>query len=408
MSTKTLIDSAVINSTTQGRKGWSDRLFAHWFNRLVYAQIWEDPVVDLEALQLKPGAQVLSISSGGCNALAYLSADPSAVHVVDLNAAHLAMLELKRAALRGLPESGDLLAFLADAAKPENARRYRDHIAPLLPEEAREWWETTDWLGRPRWRMFTRHAYRHGLLGLFIGFSHWLAKRLGGDLSKMTEARSMDEQAALFERHVAPLFRTRLLKFLCERPAALYSLGIPPAQFDALKADAAAEGMSLPALFEERMRHLACDFPYAENCFAAQAFARRYDIQRPTQLPMYLQPQHHEAIRSRLDRLHPRHMTLTAFLQSRPAQSMDAYLFLDAQDWMDDAQLIALWREVNRTAAPGARVVFRSGGKTSPLESRLPAEILGQWHTDPVYNTSLYARDRSAIYGGVHLYQKQA
>lgn len=61
MSTKTLIDSAVINSTTQGRKGWSDRLFAHWFNRLVYAQIWEDPVVDLEALQLKPGAQVLSI-----------------------------------------------------------------------------------------------------------------------------------------------------------------------------------------------------------------------------------------------------------------------------------------------------------------------------------------------------------
>lgn len=408
MSTKTLIDSAVINSTTQGRKGWSDRLFAHWFNRLVYAQIWEDPVVDLEALQLKPGAQVLSISSGGCNALAYLSADPSAVHVVDLNAAHLAMLELKRAALRGLPESGDLLAFLADAAQPENARRYRDHIAPLLPEEAREWWETTDWLGRPRWRMFTRHAYRHGLLGLFIGFSHWLAKRLGGDLSKMTEARSMDEQAALFERHVAPLFRTRLLKFLCERPAALYSLGIPPAQFDALKADAAAEGMSLPALFEERMRHLACDFPYAENCFAAQAFARRYHIQRPTQLPMYLQPQHHEAIRSRLDRLHPRHMTLTAFLQSRPAQSMDAYLFLDAQDWMDDAQLIALWREVNRTAAPGARVVFRSGGKISPLESRLPAEILAQWRTDLAYNASLYAKDRSAIYGGVHLYQKQA
>jgi len=88
MSSKALIDSAVFNSTTSGRKGVADKLFAHWFSRLVYAQIWEDPKSDLDALQLKPGSNILTISSGGCNALAYLSAEPAAVHAVDLNAAH--------------------------------------------------------------------------------------------------------------------------------------------------------------------------------------------------------------------------------------------------------------------------------------------------------------------------------
>ena len=51
MSSKALIASAVFNSTTQGRKGVADKLFAHWFSRLVHAQIWEDPQADLHALQ---------------------------------------------------------------------------------------------------------------------------------------------------------------------------------------------------------------------------------------------------------------------------------------------------------------------------------------------------------------------
>ena len=406
MNTKSLIDTAVLNSTTQGGKGWADRLFAHWFNRLVYAQIWEDPVVDLKALELRPGAEILCISSGGCNALAYLTADPAAVHVVDLNAHHLALLALKRTAFIALPERSELLAFLADAAQPGNAERYRQRIAPQLDDGLRRYWASRDLLGRPRYAMFTRHFYRHGLLGRFIGLSHALGRLLGGDLSAMTRACSMEEQAALFERHVAPLFRLRFLGWLSRQPAALYSLGIPPAQFEMLKADADAEGLSLAGLFEERMRHLACDFPYESNCFAAQAFARRYDPANDAQLPMYLQARHHEAIRDRIDRVHSHHQTLTQFLADRDSASMDAYLFLDSQDWMDDTQLASLWAEVTRTGRIGARVVFRTGGRASPLERRLPAELLAHWRTDVERNRALHAEDRSAIYGGVHVYEK--
>lgn len=403
MTTKALIDATVLNSTTTGRKGLADRLFASWFNRLVYAQIWEDPVSDLDALALKPGAHVLTISSGGCNALAYLSANPGAVHAVDLNATHLATLEIKRAAIRHLPTYEDVLAFLGSASEPENIQRYQRWIAPHLSEDVREYWEARTLSGRPRYHYFSKHFYRHGLLGDFIGLSHGVVRLLGGNLGKVAQAEGLEAQRAAFEKYVAPVFRNPLIRFLANRPAVLYSLGIPPSQFEAIRNDANG-GMSQD--FCQRMRRLACDWPIRENCFAMQAYARRYDPAVQSSLPLYLQRAHYETIKARLDQLHSHHVTLTDFLVEQPSESLDAYLFLDAQDWMDAAQITALWREVTRTAAPGARVVFRTGGTVSPLEAKLPADVLAHWRTDVANNQRLHATDRSAIYGGMHLYER--
>ncbi|MFZ6692406.1 DUF3419 family protein [Undibacterium sp. SXout20W] len=403
MSSKALIDSAVFNSTTSGRKGLADKLFAHWFSRLVYAQIWEDPQSDLDALQLKPGANILTISSGGCNALAYLSANPAAVHAVDLNAAHLAMLNMKQMAIKHLPDYEAVLAYLGDANHSDNIKRYKRHIRDNLSNDANNFWESRSISGQPRYHYFAKQAYQHGLLGNFIGFAHHFVRFMGGNLSKMLEARNIDEQRELFNQYVAPAFETTLFKLMAQQPLALYSLGIPPSQFDALKEDA-KNGLHL--LFKERMRHLCCDFPLEENCFAQQALGRRYDVSKQKALPLYLQEHHFNTLRDNIDRLHPHHTTLTNFLQQQPRNSMDAYLFLDAQDWMDQQQLTELWTEVTRTAAPNAKVVFRTGGETSPLEKKLPASILALWHTDTEKNRALYATDRSAIYGGMHLYTK--
>ncbi|MFZ6719974.1 DUF3419 family protein [Undibacterium sp. Ji49W] len=403
MSTKALIDSAVFNSTTSGRKGLADKLFAHWFSRLVYAQIWEDPQSDLDALQLKPGANILTISSGGCNALAYLSAEPAAVHAVDLNAAHLAMLNMKQMAIKHLPDYQAVLAYLGNANQADNLKRYKRHIRNHLSDDASNFWESRSLSGKARYHYFASEAYQHGLLGNFIGFAHFFVRLMGGDMSQLMQARNMQEQAQLFEQYVAPIFETRLFRLIASQPLALYSLGIPPSQFEALKKDA-KEGLHV--LFKERMRHLACDFPLDHNCFAQQAFARRYDTRQQTALPMYLQQQHFNSLRQNIDRLHAHHTTLTDFLLGQPRASMDAYLFLDAQDWMDQQQLTELWQEVTRTAAPGAKVVFRTGGSESPLEAQLPADILAAWHTDAEHNRKLYKTDRSAIYGGMHLYTK--
>src|ERR1700754_4953777 len=101
------IANAVRNSRTMDEATIWDRIFEFWFRRLVYTQIWEDPEADLAALQLPLGSTIVTISSGGCNALSYLTAQPAQVYAVDPNEAHLSLLKLKLAGLRGLSSYND-------------------------------------------------------------------------------------------------------------------------------------------------------------------------------------------------------------------------------------------------------------------------------------------------------------
>ena len=126
-----LIADAVRNSRGEGEATIWDRLFAFWFRRLVYTQIWEDPVADLAALRLPLGSTIVTISSGGCNALSYLMAQPAQVYSVDLNGAHLALLKLKLAGLRAFSNYSDFWQFFGEASSPANSHLYRERLRPL-------------------------------------------------------------------------------------------------------------------------------------------------------------------------------------------------------------------------------------------------------------------------------------
>ena len=130
--------------------GLLERLFAHVFTDLVYAQIWEDPVVDMEALEITPDSHVVTIASGGCNAFSYLTADPKRITAVDLNPAHIALNKLKQAAALHLPDYASFRAFFADADRTENIALYERHLRPHLDETTRAYWEGRDLSGRRR------------------------------------------------------------------------------------------------------------------------------------------------------------------------------------------------------------------------------------------------------------------
>lgn len=403
-ATKELLHSAVNNSSIFSRKGFLDRLFTKWFDRLVYPQIWEDPEVDIEALQLDANAHIFTISSGGCNAMNYLTVAPASVTVVDLNEAHIALIKLKQAAVRHLDQEA-FFDFFGRANLPKNLDTYHSRIKPHLDDKTLAYWEGKEtFFGKPRIAYFTDGFYRHGLLGRFIGMIHWVSKLHGYDISQVMQARTLKEQAKLFDEHVAPVFDTRLLKFLCNRAVVMYSLGIPPAQFDEMDKESKHQQMGMHELLKSRARRLTCDFPLEDNYFAWQAFNREYDIKRRQAVPRYLKIEYYDTLQSQVDKLSIHHQSMTDRLKAMPNESLNAYLFLDAQDWMDEAQLTELWQEVNRTAMPGARVVFRTAGEVSPLEDKLPEVLLTSWQTDIDANRDWTAKDRSGIYGGVHAY----
>lgn len=398
------IAQAVRQAAPLSAEGLLEGLFARMFRGLVYPQIWEDPVADMRALALGPGDHVVCIASGGCNMMSYLTAAPAAVTAVDLSPAHVALGRLKIAAAQRLPHHEALLDFFARADRPENLRRYEELIAPALDAESRDWWESGP-LGRRRIGLFAHGFYRRGALGRFIGAAHGIARLGGVDFRPLLAARSLDEQRAFFEAKVAPALDSPVLRWLARRPAALFGLGIPPAQRDKLAADG---GGDVLAVLRERLRRLCCDFPVAENYFAWQAFARRYDDRPDAALPPYLERRNWETLRALAPRASVVRRSLTDLLIDTPEASRDAYVLLDAQDWMNDDQLNALWRQITRTAAPGARVLFRTGGAADILPGRVAPHVLGRWSYDPEASAQGFAEDRSAIYGGLHLYRLAA
>src|SRR4030088_226497 len=116
-----LIADAIRNSRSDADATIWDRLFAFWFRRLVYTQIWEDPEADLAALQLPLGSTIVTISSGGCNALSYLNAKPAQVYAVDLDEAHLSLLKLKLAGIRAFGDYSEFWHFFGEGPSPSNA-----------------------------------------------------------------------------------------------------------------------------------------------------------------------------------------------------------------------------------------------------------------------------------------------
>ena len=87
--------------------------------------------------------------------------------------------------------------------------------------------------------------------------------------------------------------------------------------------------------------------------------------------------------------------------------SLDRYVLLDEQDWMTDQDLTRLWTQITRTARPGARVIFRTAAPETLLTGRIPADILYRWTYESGRSAELGAKDRSAIYGGFHLYVRK-
>jgi S-adenosylmethionine-diacylglycerol 3-amino-3-carboxypropyl transferase len=393
------IEQAVIQHDGDTKQGLLERAFALAFRGLVYAQIWEDPMVDMEALAITPDCHVVTIASGGCNVLSYLTADPRRITAVDLNTAHVALNRLKLVAAQKLPDYAHFRRFFGDADSRENVAAYHIYIKPHLDEVSRRYWEGRDLVGRRRIGMFQRGAYKKGLLGGFIGTAHILARLYGIDLRTILASRSMEEQRALFDEKLAPLFDRKFIRWLTEQPASLFGLGIPPAQYAALAGDS-----DMASVLRSRLERLACDYDLKQNYFAWQAFGRGYGKGPDAPLPPYLQAENHTAVVDRADRVDVVHVNMTDWLSTQGDSSMDRYILLDAQDWMNDTQLNALWAQITRTARKGARVLFRTAAEPSLLPGRVYDEILNRWDYHAEASLDYTRRDRSSIYGGVHLY----
>jgi S-adenosylmethionine-diacylglycerol 3-amino-3-carboxypropyl transferase len=317
-------------------------------DRLFFAQVREDPRLEIEALAPLADANVVVVSSGGCTALSLLAAGAGHVTAVDLNAAQNHLVELKVAALRWLTMPEIMSFFGVARGTPERrARTYRT-IRPLLSERAAEFWDAhEDLLGRGALACGVSEQFISVVVKVVKVFIHGRRK-----IERLLSLQSLEEQREFFDRE----WNTRRWRLLF--PTLLnrwtFNRAYDPAFFRGV------ENPSFAAHFRRLVEHALCDVPVGSNYFLHQMLLGTYPNRVPGGLPPYLERTQREVLRARLDRLELVDSGYGEYLATREGSSVDALALSNICEWLDQEDIDRLFKQVVRVAKPGARLCFRN------------------------------------------------
>lgn len=348
------------------------------FDGVLYAQCWEDPEIDRAAFKTRPGDRMFTITSGGCNALAFLLDDPASVVALDLNPHQSHLLELKVVALRALSYD-DLLAFMGVTDHRDRLALYaglRDRLSP----SARAFWDAH----RREIRRGVIHAGRYERYMRLLGMiTRWLVGRT--TVERMFATTDPSERERLYDTEWATRRWTWFTRVFLSR--RLMTLLFDKAFFAQLE-----RSFSFGDHFRSVVRDALTRLPLRDSTFLSYAFLGRYYDQH--HLPPYLRREHIDAIRARLDRLTIVTGDCSAWFRSQPADSIDRFNFTNIFEWMPVTAYHDLLSEAVRVARDGAVMTYRN--LLVPRSHPLAFEPLVTGRNGSAH--ALHERDLSFIY----------
>ncbi len=340
-----------------------------------YAQCWEDADVLLEALRVPRDGTCLSIASGGDNSFSLLTTGARRVVAIDLNPAQLACVELRRAAYREL-EHPEFIEFMGSESSCRAEGYYR-RCRPLLPRDAREFWDRKPQLIRAGVgssgkfeKLFT--LFRKQLLP----FVH-PRKRV----DQLLEPRDRDARERFFDKQ----WNTKLWKLLfrayCSR--RILGRGRYPGAFRYV--DGAVSERIL-----KRVRHAVVELEPWKNPYLRWILTGRHD----GALPHALRKENFDRIRENLDALEVVPGALEQYLSNGTPGEINAFNLSDIFEYVSSGDHERILEMCLEKAAPGARLAY-----WNMLVPRSRPESLGDaLHSREAEARRLFAQDKAFFY----------
>lgn len=378
---------------------------------LVYNTCWEDPRLDREALQLGPDDTVVMITSAGCNALDYALDAPRAIHAVDLNPRQNALLDLKLAGIAAL-DHADFFELFGRGRHPRWQSIYREGLRPHLPEWSARFWDRHGHVfsGATARGSF----YFHGTTGLVAWLvTHYLRqwRDLHAPLEALLAAPTVDHQREIWHRDVRPRVFGRGFRWLLGRDATLALLAVPAPQREHLERDYPG---GIAAFIIDRIERVFTRLPLSDNYFWRVYLQGAYT---PDCCPEYLRPAAFARLKGGLaGRIVTHTMSIERFLThglDGAGPPVTALVLLDHMDWLCGRHHSALrdeWQAIINRAAPGARLIWRSGGRHTRFVDDLVVRRAGRaarvgalLEYARELTDRLHQRDRVHTYGSFHL-----
>ncbi|MES2859990.1 MAG: DUF3419 family protein [Pseudomonadota bacterium] len=345
------------------------------FDRIRYAQVWEDADVLVSGLNVQPGDTVVSIASAGDNALALLAQRPDRVIAADLNPTQLACVRLRVVAYRTLRHD-ELLELMG--SRPSLRRgELLDQVATRLNAEDQAFWAQ---------RKSGVETYGVGGVGKFEDYFRLFRTKVlplvhGRDtITDLLTAKPPAERAAFFERRWNSWRWRLLLKTFFSKPV-MGRLGRDPAFFDHV------EGSAADQVARNTRQALVDQDPWT-NPYLHWILTGSHG----EALPLALRPEHFDTIRDNLDRLEIRLSTIEALAEQ--GVRADAFNLSDIFEYMSPPAHEAAYRTVLDCARPGARIAYWN----MMAPRRVPVALADRVTPDRTLEASLRPIDKAFFY----------
>jgi len=311
--------------------------------RIHYSQCWEDPRIITQALEVRPGDDVISIASAGDNTFALLLNHPKSITAVDRNEAQIFLVELKIRAIQRL-DYDDFVAFLGAPPCQKRGHLY-SYLRNALTETARAYWD--------------RHLEHIHQGIIHCGkFEHYFSifRRMvlplihtNKNVRELLEASSLERQRMIYEeiwdnRRWQWLFRIFFGKLL------LGQLGRDPSLFRNVKLNNISE-----ELLKHTRRGLA-EIPIQDNFFVEYILTGQYkDLNFG---PPYLWKSNFPFLKDHVGKIQLVCSTLEEYLKTLQVGTISKFNLSDIFEYMSDDVFEMTLREILRVSRNGSKLAF--------------------------------------------------
>ena len=349
-------------------------------DRLYFAQVREDPLLELAFLEPRPEATYVVVGSGGCTVLSLLGAGAGRVVAVDVNQTQNDLLELKLQAVIRL-EREAVLAFLGGAPSAGDRWMTYQRIRGGLTDGARQYWDAQ------------RRSIRVGVLAAGVTermvrfFVRMLQATVHGrrTIEELLTQSSLEAQDSFYRERWNTRRWRLLVRLLLSRGSLKRTYD--PAFFRGVEEE------DFATHFQRQIEHVLRRLPVGQNYFLHHMLRGEYPRGVAASLPPYLEPPGADRIRAGVGTLEVVDGAYTTYLESCPARSIHGYVVSNIAEWLSPRELKRLFSQILRTAAPGARLCFRNFVGWTEVPQPFRAEI----REDQELGEELMRTDRSLV-----------
>ncbi len=355
------------------------------FQRIVYSECWEDPLIAGNGLELGAKDDLLCLTSAGCNVLALSLRRPRSIIALDFSAAQNALLQLKIAAIHRLSWE-EYVRFLGARPADNRVQLYRSRVRRELPDEARLYFDAAE------------HQLARGILheGRFQKYLSLFRRRLlplihlKGTVRRLAELGSREERERFYDE-VWDNRRWRALFTMFFGRAVMSRLGRDPAFFQYV------DGSRVGLEFLARARRALIARSARDNHFLQYVLFGEYEDLE--QGPIYLRESSFERLRETTQRIKIVRSDLESFLATQPAGALSALYLSDLFEWVSPQHYEAMLGEIVRATRPGGKMVYWN----LLVPRSRPHSMASVIDRHPERSSELHALDRAFVYGSFHV-----